>query len=132
MTGAEDKPRVDSRFVTKGAERITEKDVQDVAANADAVRKKFDRPGPLGRFVEDAKLLIAVTRDYAGGRYRVIPWWAIAAIAFALLYVLNPIDLIPDALPVIGVVDDAAVVGICLALVEQQLHEYREWKSRNP
>ena len=42
---------------------------------------------------------------------------------------LNPFDLVPDVLPLIGQVDDVAVMGACLILVEQDLHKYRNWKS---
>lgn len=34
-----------------------------------------------------------------------------------LLYVLSPLDLIPDFIPIIGYIDDAMVVAACLALV---------------
>ena len=45
---------------------------------------------------------------------------------------LNPLDLIPDALPVLGVLDDAAVVSACLVLLEQDLHDYRRWLRQGP
>ena len=53
---------------------------------------------------------------------------AVAA-AFALLYVFNPFDLMPDVLPFIGALDDAAVVGACLMLIERDLRQYRSWKE---
>ena len=46
-----------------------------------------------------------------------------------VLKILNPLDLIPDALPVLGLLDDAAVVSACLALVEQDLYAYRQWRD---
>jgi uncharacterized membrane protein YkvA (DUF1232 family) len=36
------------------------------------------------------------------------------AVAFAVLWVLSPIDLIPEFLPVIGPLDDVVVVALCL------------------
>ena len=45
--------------------------------------------------------------------------------------VLSPIDLIPDVIPVVGLVDDAAVIAICLLMIEQELHDYSEWKAAN-
>jgi uncharacterized membrane protein YkvA (DUF1232 family) len=53
-----------------------------------------------------------------------------AAIVAALLYVLSPIDLLPDFIPIVGYVDDALVVAACLALVEQDLINYKEWKKQ--
>ncbi len=51
-----------------------------------------------------------------------------AAIVAALLYVLSPVDLIPDAIPIIGMVDDALVVAACLKLVKQDLADFEAWR----
>jgi len=48
---------------------------------------------------------------------------------FGLIYVLNPFDIIPDVLPILGVVDDATVIGAVLMLVERDLKKYRSWKE---
>jgi uncharacterized membrane protein YkvA (DUF1232 family) len=115
-------------FVTEGAQTVTEKDVEKVISKSEEVRKKFSAKGPLARFVEDGQLLIAIVKDYWAGAYRQVPYGAIASIVFTLIYVLNPFDLMPDMLPVIGQLDDVAVMGACLILVEQDLHKYKDWK----
>lgn len=122
--------QIDADFIRRGAARMTDADLARVTQKADQISKQFSKGGPLGRFVEDARLLFAVLKDYRGGAYREIPLYAIGAIAFALLYVLNPFDLIPDAIPVLGQLDDAAVVGLCLRMVEKDLHAYRAWKAQ--
>jgi uncharacterized membrane protein YkvA (DUF1232 family) len=71
---------------------------------------------------------LAIVKDYIRGNYRKIPRWSVAAMVFTLLYVLNPFDIIPDFITLIGYIDDAAVVTGCLYLVEQDLKEYKEWK----
>jgi uncharacterized membrane protein YkvA (DUF1232 family) len=73
-----------------------------------------------------------MVRDYWGRKYRQIPYGTVAAAAFTLIYVLNPLDLVPDVLPIIGQVDDAAVVAACLMLVQQDLRTYRQWKLAQP
>jgi uncharacterized membrane protein YkvA (DUF1232 family) len=115
-------------IVTKEAERVTEQDVEKVLAKSEEIRKRFETGGPLGKFVDDFKLLIAVVQDYAKGRYRKIPFWTVAAIVGALLYVLNPLDLIPDFIPLVGQIDDAAVIAACLLMVRQDLQKYKRWK----
>ena len=112
------------------SQKITEKDLEKVVEKQKEIEKKFSSSGPLGRFVEDVKLLLSIVRDYYHGEYKEIPWYSIAAIVAALLYVLNPFDLIPDVIPFVGQVDDAAVVAICLRLVEADLQKYKEWKLR--
>jgi uncharacterized membrane protein YkvA (DUF1232 family) len=53
-------------------------------------------------------------------------------VVFSLLYVLNPMDLIPDVIPGVGAIDDAAVVSLCLLLIEQDLLAYRSWRQALP
>jgi len=132
MSEKDAKKTINEGYIRKGAERIKDKDFEKVIDKSEEIRKKFESGGPLGRFIEDFKLLMGVVVDYWNKKYRDIPYWAISAIVFALIYVLSPIDLIPDFIPVIGLVDDALVVAICLSLVEHQLHNYKEWKINNP
>lgn len=113
----------------KGQEKFTEDDLKKVVDKSDEIRDKFESSGSLGRFLDDFKLLISVIKDYYKGKYRRIPWWAIAAIGFALLYVLSPLDMVPDVLPFFGLVDDSTVVAACLLMVEQELQKYGQWKN---
>ena len=76
----------------KGAKNVTEEDIQKVLNKQEEIENKFNENGPLGRFVADLKLLFSIIKDYVNGEYREIPWWSIAAIVAALLYVLSPID----------------------------------------
>jgi uncharacterized membrane protein YkvA (DUF1232 family) len=120
--------KADEEFVKEGAEKMTEKDVEKVVDKSEEIKEKFVSRGPLKRFIEDAKLLLALVKDYRAGQYRRVPYGIIGAVVFALLYVFNPFDLVPDVLPVIGAVDDATVVGACLILVEKDLNRFRDWK----
>jgi uncharacterized membrane protein YkvA (DUF1232 family) len=43
-----------------------------------------------------------------------VPWQAKAAVVLAGLWVLSPVDLLPEFLPVIGPLDDVVVVGLAL------------------
>lgn len=120
----------DEEFVKEGAEKVTDKDIEKVADNAEEINQQFSARGPLKRFIEDGRILVALVKDYRSGNYRGAIRWTIAAAAFALIYVLNPFDLIPDMLPFVGAVDDASVIGACLILIERDLHKYRDWKIR--
>jgi len=118
----------DQEFVKEGAEKVTDKDIEKVVNKSEEIKKKFTGRS-LGRFIQDAQLLISVVKDYWFGKYRQVPYGTIAAIVFTLIYVFNPLDLVPDVLPIIGEVDDAAVMAACLILVEQDLYKYKDWKQ---
>ena len=53
----------------------------------------------------------------------------LAAAAFALLYVFSPVDAILDIIPGVGFLDDAAVLAMCLKLVETELSRYKAGKE---
>jgi uncharacterized membrane protein YkvA (DUF1232 family) len=120
--------KVGEELIKEGSPKITEKDVVKVVEKSDEIEKKFRSRGPLQRFIDDGKLLISAIQDYWSGKYRKMPWGTVAAVVFTLIYVFNPLDLIPDVLPIIGEIDDAAVVAACLFLVERDLLAYKEWK----
>lgn len=118
----------DEEFVREGAEKVTDKDIENVAEHADDIRKQFSARGPLKRFIEDGRIMTALIRDWRSGNYRRAMRWTIAAAAFALIYVINPFDIVPDVLPFVGAVDDASVIAACLFLIERDLFKYRDWK----
>jgi uncharacterized membrane protein YkvA (DUF1232 family) len=125
-----DKGKLGQEFISKESQKVTDKDLATVVNRSGDIEKKFVSGGPLHRFVEDGQLLLKVVRDYWTGRYRQLPFGTIAAVAFTLIYVLDPFDLVPDFLPIIGQVDDAAVVAACLLLVERDLRSYAQWAAQ--
>ncbi|MCB1616998.1 MAG: DUF1232 domain-containing protein [Pseudomonadales bacterium] len=108
--------------------KITEEDVEKVLRRQDEIERTFGKKGPLKKYLGIVKTLFAMVKAYWSGDYREIPWYSIAAIVAALLYVLSPIDLIPDVIPVIGYVDDAMVIAACLKLVEEDMDNFERWQ----
>ena len=118
----------DAEYVREGAAKVTDKDIEEVADRADDIRKQFSARGPLKRFVEDGRIMTALLKDWRAGKYRGALRWTIAAAAFALIYVINPFDIVPDVIPFVGAVDDASVIAACLFLIERDLFKYRDWR----
>ena len=104
----------------------------DIRKVADRAREIEDKLPKLKRVFDQAKMLLALVRDYVKGDYKEVPYWVISAAAIALLYVLNPLDVIPDVLFGVGFLDDAAVVAFCLKLVQTELDRYQEWLASRP
>ncbi len=117
-------------LIKAGAGQVTDSDIEKVVGKSEEIQRRFSSGGPLQRFVDDGRLLLSVVRDYWARRYRRLPVGTVGAIVFSLLYVFDPFDLIPDVLPLIGQIDDAAVVAGCLLLVEHDLRTYAQWKQQ--
>lgn len=82
----------------------------------------------LKKYLEDIKLYFQMLGDIFTGKYKKVPMGTIAAIVGTLLYVLSPIDLIPDFLPG-GYLDDAGIVALCLNFTKHDIEEYKKFKS---
>lgn len=111
------------------AGRIHDEDVGDLLSRQQAIEDKVRNSGKLKRFSSDISLMFSMLRDYWQGNYREVPWKSIAAIAGALVYVMNPLDVIPDLILGFGFIDDAGVVALCLKMVESDLLRYAAWKQ---
>ncbi|MBZ0335563.1 hypothetical protein MARI_25810 [Marinobacter sp. JH2] len=121
--------RTAEQQLNQEAGKVRKDDLETLLQRQEAIEAKVKSSGRLQRFGTDIKLMFSLIRDYWNGRYRAVPWKTIAAVAGALLYVLNPLDLIPDLIFGFGLLDDAGVVALCLKLVESDLHKYAAWKE---
>lgn len=100
--------------------------IQKVTQRAQDIEGKLPK---LKTLFEQGKIMLSMVQDYWKGSYREIPYWAIGAVSLALLYVLNPVDIIVDVVPGIGYLDDATVVAFCLKLVQKELEKYQAWSA---
>ena len=87
--------------------------------------------GILGWLIGDLKLYVSLIKDYRSGAYKKFPFLSVAGIVFTFVYVISPIDLIPDYIIGIGQIDDAVVVGLCIYLLKKDLKEYKQWLKEN-
>jgi uncharacterized membrane protein YkvA (DUF1232 family) len=106
------------------SENQHDEDIAKVDQRARDIEEKLPK---LKKLMQQGKLILSMVRDYWSGRYREVPYWAISAAALSLLYVLNPLDVIPDVVPGFGYLDDATLVAFCLKLIERELDKYQSW-----
>lgn len=97
-------------------------------SDAEYVYKNLDK---LPKDTGDLRLLINLFKDWYNGVYREIPWYSIAAIILGLLYLISPVDLVPDIIPVLGQVDDVVIIRWILThIAKQDLNKYRQFKTK--
>lgn len=121
--------RIDKNFVKKGAEKVTEKDFILAVESEEKAHQKINKSGLLKKYLQVIRLMFSMLNDYRKGAYTNVPWLTIGALVFILLYFVNPLDLIPDFIPLIGYLDDVTVLVLGLNLIETDLNNYLKWKA---
>ncbi|MEB0042026.1 MULTISPECIES: YkvA family protein [unclassified Pseudomonas] len=92
-------------------------------------RKGAAEGNRLGKLKDDLRLLQALCLAYWRGEYRAISPKAMVSVVAGLMYFLSPIDLIPDWIPVIGMLDDIVVLGWVMKTLEAELDAFRAWRA---
>ncbi len=68
-------------------------------------------------------------RSWLNGTYRVFPWRTLFVLLLVGAYAINPFDLIPDFIPIIGVIDDAAMLGFLYRSIKKDIGVFLEWEQ---
>jgi uncharacterized membrane protein YkvA (DUF1232 family) len=74
-------------------------------------------------------LLFDLVTAWRKGEYRKIPKGSIVMVIATIIYFVSPIDLVPDFLVGLGILDDAAVIGFTLKQISSDLEKFKLWKD---
>ena len=101
----------------------------DQVLDATAFWRKVEKASPvLKQILNNLKSLYGLFVDSVKGNYKLHP--AITGIIGAgLLYFIIPLDLIPDYIPIAGLLDDFVVLSTIINSLQKELAEYRDWKD---
>ena len=102
------------------------KSLRDVAQKLDA---QDSRKGPIQQMVDVGRLLVRLVAAYANGSYRQIATTTIVSGLAVLLYVLLPVDVVPDFIPVLGFIDDAALIAWFMDKFRVELEHFKAWEQ---
>lgn len=82
------------------------------------------------QLLDSALTLGRLVRSYVSGEYREIKTTTIVSGLAVLLYVLSPIDLVPDFIPVLGWLDDLSLVSWFVGKFREELVRFRAWEGK--
>jgi uncharacterized membrane protein YkvA (DUF1232 family) len=129
---AKSKPRPEKTsdlvaFVKNGSQHITLGDFTKLEASMPEIRKEIAhirKTCEIPHLATHLDFLADVVMDFVSGKFPELPCIAAAEVAFALQYFVRAVDIIPDFIPDIGLVDDATVALIVLQDHEKHLCQH--------
>ena len=96
----------------------------------DAAKETASMPRePFGDMWPYFQAMLRLIRAYSEGRYPEIPESTLVVIVAAIIYLVNPLDVIPDALPALGYLDDATVLALALRRSRAALDDFMTWET---
>ena len=81
---------------------------------------------------ETLQTMFRLIRASMAGEYTGVPGTTVAAAVAVLVYFLSPIDLIPDFIPVLGLLDDVALVAWFSTTLKGEMDKFQEWELTRP
>ncbi|MFD7730860.1 YkvA family protein [Kitasatospora phosalacinea] len=111
------------------AARVRGLDGVAVTRSAWGLYREVRRPGAPGP-VARVRALPRLVRDALAGRYPGVGPAKLAALTLAVgVYLLSPVDAVPDFLPLLGWGDDTALLLWFLVGLTRESGRYVEWKA---
>ncbi len=99
----------------------------------EALEKAKQKKKQIREMFSDIEDLSALIKSYLRGEYTKIPWRFIILALAAIIYFVNPMDLIPDIIPAMGFMDDATVVALVMNAMKDEISNFRKYQMmRNP
>ncbi|HIB49651.1 MAG TPA: DUF1232 domain-containing protein [Flavobacteriaceae bacterium] len=120
--------KIDDVYMEEKVSEVNDGDVEILLENEEEISKKLAGANSLSKYVEIGKIMLGMVKDMKRGEYTSVPWFVIATIVMALLYMLNPLDIVPDFIPGVGYIDDLAVLSLGMGWIETDIHKYLDWK----
>ncbi|AMJ67317.1 hypothetical protein AXW84_19250 [Hymenobacter sp. PAMC 26628] len=97
---------------------------------------KAQQKNELGGLAHEAwttlQSLFRLIRASVAGDYTGVPSSTLLAAVAVLIYFISPIDLIPDFIPVLGLIDDVALVAWFSLTIKTEIDKFHEWETTRP
>ncbi|WP_130806054.1 YkvA family protein [Senegalia massiliensis] len=95
----------------------------------EAVHKARNEDSGTKEFKSDLKISISMFKSFLSGEYKNISKRTIITIVAAILYFVNPFDVVPDFILYAGYIDDALVFSMLLRSIKKEIENYKKWQS---
>ena len=78
---------------------------------------------------DSLRLFIRIINAYTSKEYTYVPWKTICLLVAGLIYFIYPVDLIPDFIPVSGLIDDVILIAWIYESIQDDIENFLEWEK---
>lgn len=111
------------------AERIYEK-YKNNKIDEETIKTAKSKAKFLGNLADQFILVLGMIKDVFAGNFK-LTGVELAAFIGAIIYVVSPVDAIPDIIPFVGYLDDLSILGLVLNKYSDALERYKKYKNSN-
>lgn len=125
-----DEPKT-SGFFKKKAKVLLTQPVR-LGAFIHLATERLKQPGrTLQRVKDELATMLRLVKAWRSGDYRKVSWTSLVRIIACLLYFVAIIDIVPDFIFGVGLVDDLAVVVWTWRSLQDELQAFRNWEHES-
>lgn len=92
-------------------------------------QKVKELPSSMGEALGNIPLMAQMVKGYVTQEYTDVSPKVVASLVSAFVYVVAKKDVVPDTVPVLGLVDDVAVVALAMKINEAELDAFKQWQD---
>ncbi len=119
-----------SRAKAKAAEYLNDPNrLRGLARNAAAKATALGQDGPFTKIWEDLNVMVRLIGHLCSGTYTRFPVRSLVLLVAGLLYFVWPLDLVPDAIPVLGWLDDVTLLAFIIRSIKFDLDVFQQWEK---
>jgi uncharacterized membrane protein YkvA (DUF1232 family) len=95
------------------------------------INKLRSNPPKFNDLKDQINLIIDFLKQYLSGNYKNVNKSSVITLVAALIYFVNPFDLIMDYIPGIGYLDDMGIIMFVYQKLSQEFQDFKDWKADN-
>lgn len=94
------------------------------------MKKTFNSGAHIYYVYKNRKQIFPMLRDAVKGTFK-LSFFTMLVIVIALIYLISPIDLLPDFIPIIGWIDDGAIMYLLFLQLKKETARYAVFKAKD-
>lgn len=92
--------------------------------------QKHEGDRPIGEEIKEKfNTLLRLVRALYKKEYTNFPWASLIKVIAVLIYFVSPIDALPDFIPVLGFLDDFALLSWVLTSLSDDIQNFENWEQ---